>query len=92
MAAAIKRPFTVIHMTVPYMFTPQPPMLPLKTNHVFESLPMKPRPVHDKENSDPNINRRKQPVTSTLCPNYHPGDELKRKWNHIIDNTSSHKS
>ena len=115
MAAAIKHRFKVTNMTIPCMFTPQPPALLSKTNHVFETLPMKPRPVYDddvdKENINPNpktvqhikhcvaLSKASTPdlgrkydtltPTSTPCPNYQAGDELKRKWDHVMSESAS---
>ncbi|CAB9525454.1 Replication-associated protein [Seminavis robusta] len=52
MAAAIKRRFKVIHMTVPYMFISKPPEAsPIsKANHIFGTTPFKPLPTRPHPN------------------------------------------
>ena len=47
MASAIKRHFKVVHMTEPYIFKPQTPVLTSKTNHIFGTIPMGPCPTRD---------------------------------------------
>ncbi|CAB9527497.1 hypothetical protein SEMRO_2008_G310640.1 [Seminavis robusta] len=80
MANAIKRRFKAVHMTTPYMFKePNPTSILIeKANHIFGTVPMKPRPRHTISKPNPGLESWRK-VRSQNSPPDPPEDKDEHK-------------